>query len=70
LEAFAMTDQRDTLIVKDGGSSMGTILGIIVLIVVLAAIWFFFFGPGTGTGTTPGDLNVNVNLPTFVPEAT
>ena len=43
-----MTD-RDTVVVKDGGSSTGVILGIIAIIIVLALGWYFLMGPGAGT---------------------
>lgn len=64
-----MTDRNSTVVVKDGGSSSGMLLGIVAIILVLAAIWFFVLGPGAGT-TTPGDTNINVNLPSLeVPAA-
>ena len=48
-----MTNERDTVVVHDdGGSSMGAILGVIAIIVLLAAVWYFALGPGAGsTGT-------------------
>ena len=63
-----MTDHhdRDTVIVKDGGSSSGMILGIIAILIVLAGAWYFLMGPGAGT-TTPSDVNVDVNLPSVAP---
>ena len=63
-----MTD-RDTIVVKEGGSSTGVILGIIALIVVLAAGWYFLLGPGTGSTSTPSDVDVNVTLPSVAPNA-
>ena len=63
-----MTD-RDTVVVKDGGSSTGVILGIIVLIIVLAAGWYFLLGPGAGSDSTPSDVDVNVTLPSVAPNA-
>ena len=42
-----MTD-HDTVVVKDGGSSTGLILGIIAIIIVLALGWYFLMGPGAG----------------------
>lgn len=62
-----MTD-RDTVVVKDGGSNTGVILGIIAIIIVLALGWYFLMGPGAGSGTTqPNDVNVNVQLPSVAP---
>ncbi len=37
---------RDTVVVRDGGSSTGLILGIIAVIIVLAGAWYFLHGPG------------------------
>ena len=61
-----MTD-RETVVVSDGGSSAGVILGILAIIVV-AAIWFLAFGPGAGTrsGTDDG-TTINVELPSVPP---
>lgn len=63
-----MTD-RDTIVVKDGGSSTGMILGIIAIIIVLALGWYFLMGPGAGTTSQPSDVNVNVELPSVAPQA-
>ncbi len=41
-----MSDQHDTVVVKEGGSSTGVIVGIIALILVLGAGWYFLHGPG------------------------
>lgn len=65
-----MSEGRDTVVVKDGGSSSGVILGIIALIVILAAGWYFLMGPGAGSTTQPNnDINVNVELPSVAPAA-
>jgi hypothetical protein len=64
-----MTDQHDTVVVKDGGSSTGVVLGIIALIIVLAAGWYFLLGPGAGSTDAPSDINVNVELPSVAPDA-
>jgi len=63
-----MTDHhdRDTVVVKDGGSSSGMILGIIAILIVLAGAWYFLMGPGAGT-SNPSDINVDVNLPSVAP---
>lgn len=63
-----MTDHRDTVVVKDGGSNTGVILGIIAIIIVLALGWYFLMGPGAGTGQ-PTNINVDVNLPSVAPAA-
>ncbi len=63
-----MSEHRDTVIVKDGGSSAGLLLGIIAIVIVLAAGWYFLMGPGAGT-TAPTDVNVNIELPSVAPAA-
>jgi hypothetical protein len=60
---------RDTVVVKDGGSSTGMILGIIAVIIVLAGAWYFLMGPGASTSSSPSDINVNVTLPSVAPAA-
>jgi len=62
-----MTSERDTVVVKDGGSGSGIILGIIVLIVVLAGAWYLLMGPGAES--TPSNIDVNLNVPTLGPIA-
>jgi hypothetical protein len=67
-----MSDQhhdRDTVVVRDGGSSSGLILGIIAVIIVLAGAWYFLMGPGANTTSTPTDINVDVTLPSAAPAA-
>lgn len=63
-----MPDQN-TVVVKDGNSSTGVILGIIAIIAIVAAIWFFALGPGAGSnsGTDDGGTTINVELPTGAP---
>jgi hypothetical protein len=56
------------VIVENRGGGIGTILGVIVIIALLAGIWYFAFGPGQGMfggGSTdqPNTINVNVQLP-------
>jgi hypothetical protein len=63
-----MSDQHDTVVVKEGGSSTGLILGIIALILVVAAGWYFLIGPGAGSTGAPTDVNVNVELPSVAPD--
>jgi hypothetical protein len=55
---------RDTVVVTEGGSSTGVILGIIAIIVVLAALWYFAMGPGAGSTTNTNDgQTINVEVP-------
>jgi hypothetical protein len=60
---------RDTVVVRDSGSSTGMILGIIAVIIVLAGAWYFLMGPGANTTSTPSDINVDVTLPSAAPAA-
>ena len=64
-----MSDNHDTVVVKDGGSSTGLNRGIIALVIILAAGWYFLLGPGAGTTDSPTDVNVNVELPSVAPDA-
>jgi hypothetical protein len=64
-----MSEHRDTVVVKDGNSSAGFLVGILLLVVILAGAWYFFMGPGAGTTTAPNDINVNVQLPSGAPAA-
>jgi hypothetical protein len=54
-----MANDRDTVVVTDGGSGLGTILGVLLIIALLVAVWYFTLGPGAtpatndGGGTTP-----------------
>jgi hypothetical protein len=64
-EAQQMADDydRDTVVVRDSGSSAGMILGIIAVIIVLAGLWYFALGPGSnGGGTTTQEINPDVNI--------
>jgi len=66
-------DHGDDVIVEDRGSGLGTIVGILLIVALLAAIWYFALGPGAGTFTgQPGDVNVNipedVNVDVTTPE--
>ena len=60
-------DRHDTVVVKDGGSCMGMILGIIAILIVLAGLWYFLMGPGASSTSSPNDINVNVELPSLAP---
>jgi hypothetical protein len=44
---------RDTTVVReDRGSGLGTLLGILLVIALLIAVWYFTLGPGRGTVDT------------------
>jgi hypothetical protein len=59
---------RDVVVVQDGDSGLGMILGIIAIIAIVAAVWYFALGPGAGTRTTDnGGTDINVNLPSLAP---
>jgi hypothetical protein len=63
-----MTD-RNTVVVKDGGSGAGMILGVIAIIAIVAAIWFFALGPGAGSNSSSnnGGTTINVEVPSGAP---
>jgi hypothetical protein len=55
---------RDTVVVRDEGSSAGMILGILAIIIVLAGLWYFAMGPGSGGATTQeNNPDVNIEVP-------
>jgi hypothetical protein len=62
-------DNHDTVVVERGGSGMGAIIGVIVVLLLLVGFWYFAFGPGQGTfgGSKANDVNVNVSVPTVAP---
>ena len=62
-----MSDQHDTIVVKDGDSSAGVLIALVALVIVLAGAWYFLAGPGAGTTAAPNDINVNVELPSVAP---
>jgi hypothetical protein len=53
-----MTDYREkdsTVVVSDGGdrgTGLGMIVGILLVIALLIAVWYFTLGPGRGTTNT------------------
>ena len=60
-----MTDghDHDTVVVRDGGSGTGVILGVLVVVLVLAGLWYFTMGPGAdGGGGTTQENNPDVNI--------
>jgi hypothetical protein len=64
-----MSDQRETIVVKDGGSNAGVLLGVVAIIIVLALGWYFLMGPGASTSTQSNDTNITVELPSVAPAA-
>jgi hypothetical protein len=59
-EILLMTHEHDTVVVDDSGDSgIGAMLGVIAIIVLLAAVWFFALGPGSGSSTTNNTYNNN-----------
>ena len=62
-----MTEQRETVVVKDGGSNAGVILGIVAIVIVLALGWYFLMGPGASTTSQSNDTNITVELPSVAP---
>lgn len=65
---MAHDDDRDTVVVREEGSSAGMILGVLAIIIVLAGLWYFTMGPGAGT-TQEGNPGVNVEAPIDEPLA-
>jgi hypothetical protein len=64
LEITAMTHEHDTVVVDSGdSSSMGVILGVIGILVLLAAVWFFALGPGASPSRTTNENNNTINPP-------
>ena len=60
---------RDTVVVRDEGSSAGMILGVLAIIIVLAGLWYFAMGPGAGGTTTQENTDVNIEVPVEEPVA-
>ena len=60
-------NDRDTVVVRDSGSSAGMILGIIAVIIVLAGLWYFALGPGSSGGGTTQENNTNIEVPVEEP---
>ena len=54
-------EHHDTVVVDDGGSGsgMGAILGIIAIVVLLAAVWCFALGPGCRLDGTTNNNTIN-----------
>jgi FlaG/FlaF family flagellin (archaellin) len=63
METSLMTHEHETVVVERdrGGSGMGAVLGIIAIIVLLAAVWYFALGPGGGSSTTTNNNTTNNN---------
>jgi hypothetical protein len=53
-----MTERRErdsTVVVTDrGGSGMGAIVGVILVIVLLVVVWYLTIGPGASKSANPG----------------
>jgi len=58
-----MTHEHETVVVEGdrSGSGIGAVLGIIAIIVLLAAVWYFALGPGGGSSTTTNNNTTNNN---------
>lgn len=55
---------RDVVVERDGGTGVGTIIGIILaVVIVLALIWFFGFGGWEGMQQPGTDININLPAP-------
>jgi exopolysaccharide biosynthesis protein len=55
-------EHHDTVVVDDGresGSGMGAILGVIAILVLLAAVWYFALGPGASSSGTTNNNTIN-----------
>lgn len=53
-------EDRDTVVVTEGsGSGMGVILGVIAILVLLAAVWYFALGPGATPSTTTNNNTID-----------
>ena len=64
-----MTEHRDTVVVREGGTGFGAIVGILAIIVALAIAWYLLLGPGASNGSRPNDINVNVAVPSLAPQS-
>ena len=59
---------HDEVVVERDGSAMGVILGIIILLVIVALIWWFSIGPGTSPNqTAPAASQPAVTQPSVAP---
>jgi hypothetical protein len=62
LEMPLMTNEHhDTVVIEDGrgGNGMGAVVGIIAILVLLAAVWYFALGPGAGSTSTTNNNTIN-----------
>ena len=64
---------RETVVVSENRSSgLGTVLGILLVIALLVAVWYFTLGPGRGTvdqnsgGNTQPLPSVQASLPASI----
>ena len=63
-----MSDNHDTVVVERGGSGLGVIVGVIVVVLLVIGFWYFALGPGKSGTSQPNDINVNVELPSVAPQ--
>ena len=62
LEMPLMTNEHhDTVVVEEGrdGNGMGAVLGMIAILVLLAAVWYFALGPGASSTSTTNNNTIN-----------
>lgn len=50
---------RDTVVVTDSGSSLGTVLAVLLVIALLVAVWWFTLGPGATRTDQGGGVEIN-----------
>ncbi len=57
-----MTEHREVVVTNRGrgGSAVGLVVGILIVILIVGLAWWFAFGPGH---VSQPATNINVNLP-------
>jgi hypothetical protein len=61
------TDDDAVIVERRASGALGTVLGILIVLLILGAVWWFALGPGmAGTST---DINVNLPPPASQPAA-
>ena len=66
-------DHHDVVVGRRGAGA-GTLLGIIVIALLVAGVWYVAFGPGQGSvdggdAIGPDDVNVSLEPPSVAPDA-